>query len=218
MTRWAYLAPVAFACVAMAQDPPAQQTPPPNPDAAAIQEQNREAAQHARELIHEMGLRKGMTVADLDTGIGYMLPFLSRNTGPDGRVIAEDSSNDLLAGARQLAENQNLQNIDFVKGTDSDPNLPEGKVDIVLALNIYHLLASPEKMLAGIYKSLKPDGKLVVVEHYKNAQPSAGGNAFAPTRLDMPDLIKELEANRFHVIEEKEHIKNIQYLLILEKK
>jgi hypothetical protein len=30
-------------------------------------------------------------------------------------------------------------------------------------------------------------------------------------------MIKEVEANRFHLIEEKEYAKNAQYMLILEK-
>ena len=48
-----------------------------------------------------MGLQRGMTVADVGTGVGYMLPFLSRRVGPAGRVIAEDIFDDFLAAAKQ---------------------------------------------------------------------------------------------------------------------
>jgi hypothetical protein len=44
-----------------------------------------------------------------------------------------------------------------------------------------------------------------------------GGYALTHIRLDMPDLIKELEANGFHLVEERERIKNVEYMLILEK-
>lgn len=199
-----------FCTVAFAQT----SAPPPQPS-ETVKQENREAAGHARMLIQTMGLKPGMTVADLDTGLGFMLPFLSRNAGPDGHVIAEDSSADLLAGARQLAENQNLQNIEFVKGTDADPNLPEGKLDIALAMNVYHRLTAPEKMLAGVYRALKPDGRLVLVERYKDA-PNEG--ASTPVRFDLPELIRELEANHFHVVEEKEQVQNVQYIVIAEKK
>ena len=30
-------------------------------------------------------------------------------------------------------------------------------------------------------------------------------------------MIKELEANHFHLVEEKEYAKNVQYMLVLEK-
>jgi hypothetical protein len=45
----------------------------------------------------------------------------------------------------------------------------------------------------------------------------AGGRALTHIRLDMPDVIKEIEANHFHLIAEKEHIPDSQYLLILRK-
>ncbi len=185
--------------------------------AASLGAPNREQTQKPRELIREMGLQPGMTVADVGTGIGYMLPFLSRRVGPAGRVFAEDIYDDFLAAAKQLAENQKLENVIAVKGTETDPKLPEGQMDMVLALDVYHHFNYPEKMLAAIHKSLRPDGKLVVVEYYKRESAMPNGRALTHIRLDMPDVIKEIEANHFHLIEEKEHIKNVQYMLILEK-
>lgn len=177
---------------------------------AQVATQANSDAQKPRELTREMGLAPGMTVADIGTGIGYMLPFLSRRVGPTGHVIAEDTSDDFLAAAKQRVQNQNLENVTFVKGTETDPGLPEAHVDVALAFEAYHHFTDPEKVLAAINKALRPGGKLVVVEHYKSAS--------TRIRLDMPDLIKEIEANHFHLIEEKEHVKDEQYMLILEKR
>jgi ubiquinone/menaquinone biosynthesis C-methylase UbiE len=177
----------------------------------------RDNTQRPSRLIKDMDIQPGMTVADIGTGIGYMLPFLSRAAGANGSVIAEDIFEDFLEGARQIARNQNLKNVSFVKGSETDPNLPEGKVDRVLALDAYHHFDYPEKMLAAIHKALKPDGKLIVVEYYKRPEAMPNGRAMTHIRLDMPDVIKELEANRFHLVMEREHIKNVQYLLVLEK-
>jgi ubiquinone/menaquinone biosynthesis C-methylase UbiE len=177
----------------------------------------RDAKQKPGELIRAMGLQPGMTVADVGTGIGYMLPFLSRRVGADGKVIAEDIFDDFLASAKQRAENQKLTNVTFVKGMDNDPKLPENAVDVVLALDVYHHFDYPDKMLAAIHQSLKPEGKLVVVEYYKRQEAMPGGRALTHIRLDMPDVIKEIEANHFHLIAEKEHIPDSQYMLILRK-
>jgi len=185
--------------------------------AAGLADPARDERQKPGELIRAMGLQPGMTVADVGTGIGYMLPFLSRRVGPGGRVIAEDIFDDFLASAKQRAENQKLENVTFVKGTETDPKLPEAGVDIVLALDVYHHFDYPEKMLAAIHKSLKPGGKLVVVEYYKRQEAMPEGRALTHIRLDMPDLIKEIEANRFHLIAEQEHVPDSQYLLILRK-
>jgi len=177
----------------------------------------RDEKQKPGELIRYMGLQPGMTVADVGTGVGYMLPFLSRRVGPDGKVLAEDIFDDFLASAKQRAENQKLTNVTFIKGTETDPMLPEGAVDMVLVLDVYHHFDYPEKMLAAIHKSLKPEGRLVIVEYYKRSEAMPGGRAITHIRLDMPELIKEVEANRFHLLSEKEHIPNSQYILVLRK-
>jgi ubiquinone/menaquinone biosynthesis C-methylase UbiE len=169
------------------------------------------------QLMVQMGLKPGMTVADVGTGVGHMLPFLSRRVGDQGHVIAEDIFDDFLTDAKQVAANQKLANVTFVKGAEDDPKLPEGHVDMVLAFDVYHHFNYPEKMLVGIHQALRPDGRLIVVEYYKRESAMPNGAALTHIRLDMPDLIKELEANHFHLVEERERIKDVEYMLILEK-
>jgi ubiquinone/menaquinone biosynthesis C-methylase UbiE len=178
----------------------------------------RDEKQKPGELIRDAGIRPGMTVADVGTGIGFMLPFLSKRVGPEGKVVAEDIFDDFLAGAKQRVATQKLTNVTFVKGTETDPKLPEGALDVALALDVYHHFDYPDKMLAALYQSLKPDGRLVIVEYYKRQEAMPGGRALTHIRLDMPDMIKEIEANRFHLVSEKEHIPNSQYMLVFTKK
>lgn len=185
--------------------------------AAGLADPARDERQRPGDLIRAMGLQPGMTIADIGTGIGYMLPFLSRKVGAEGHVIAEDIFDDFLATARQQAVSLKLDNVTFVKGTETDPNLPEAALDIAFALDVYHHFDYPEKMLAAIHRALKPGGKLVVVEYYKRQEAMPGGRALTHIRLDMPDMIKEIEANRFHLIAEKEHVPDSQYMLILRK-
>jgi ubiquinone/menaquinone biosynthesis C-methylase UbiE len=169
-------------------------------------------------LVHLMGVQKDMTVADIGTGIGYMLPALSHAVGPDGHVVAEDIFDDFLTAAKERADSQNLTNIMFVKGTESDPHLPEATLDEALVLDSYHHFDYPEKMLAAVHKALKRDGKLVIVEYYKRPEAMPNGRAMTHIRLDMPDVIKEIEANHFHLVMEKETIPDSQYMLVLEKR
>jgi ubiquinone/menaquinone biosynthesis C-methylase UbiE len=185
--------------------------------AAGLADPARDEKQKPRELVQAMGLQRRMTVADVGTGIGYMLPFLSRAVGPAGRVLAEDIFDDFLASAKVRAENQNLHNVTFVKGTETDPTLPEGQMDRVLVLDVYHHFDYPEKMLSAIHKSLKPDGKLVIVEYYKTQEAMPNGRALTHIRLNKPDVIKEIEGNHFRLVTEREHVPGSQYMLILEK-
>src|SRR5260370_40708003 len=84
----------------------------------------RDEKQKPGELIRAIGLQPGMTVADVGTGIGYMLPFLSRRVGPGGRVIAEDIFDDFLTSDQHRVPNQKPVNVPFLNGPETDPKLP----------------------------------------------------------------------------------------------
>ncbi|HEX3747526.1 MAG TPA: methyltransferase domain-containing protein [Bryobacteraceae bacterium] len=185
--------------------------------AKSLNSPERESTEKPEELVRSMGLEPGMTVADIGTGPGFMLPYLSRRVGAGGHVLAEDIFDNFLADAKKNAAQEKLANVSFIKGTETDPNLPEGKVDMELVLDAYHHFDYPDKMLAALRRGLKPDGKLVIVDYYKREGAMPNGRALTHIRLDMPDVIKEVEANHFHLIVQKEHIKNVQYMLILEK-
>ena len=185
--------------------------------AANLDAPDREQRQRPHELVEAMGVGRGMTVVDVGTGIGYMLPFLSRAVGPTGKVVAEDIFEDYLASARQRAVDQKLINVAFIHGTDKDPKLPARSADRVLVLDVYHHFDYPEAMLAGISKSLKSDGRLVIVEYYKSDKAMPNGRALTHIRLDKRDVIKEIEANHFRLLSEREQIADVQYMLVFDK-
>ena len=51
---------------------------------ATLTDPSRDARQKPKELVAELGIKPGMTVVDLGTGPGYMLPYLSAAVGPTG--------------------------------------------------------------------------------------------------------------------------------------
>ena len=185
--------------------------------AATLVSPTRDAQQKPEELVAAMAIKPGMTVADIGTGAGYMLPFLSAAVGPSGRVVAEDIFDDFLERARKRTAESKLSNVEFIKGSETDPNLPEGGVDIALALDSYHHYDYPEKMLAAIKRGLKPGGKLVVVEFYKRRDAMPGRDARQHIRADKPDVVKEIEAAGFRLVSEREHVKDSQYMVVFEK-
>src|ERR1039457_3803530 len=138
---------IAIAAMAMAGCLPAQVAQQANSGyqteaerksvAKTLADPGREQQQKPGQLVVAMGLQPGMTVADVGTGVGYMLPYLSKRVGPAGRVIAEDIFDDFLAAAKQTVENSSLPNVTFVKGAETDPNLPDGQVDMELVLDAY---------------------------------------------------------------------------------
>ena len=59
-------------------------------------------------IAAKLDLKPGMTVADLGTGVGMLLPELSKAVGPTGKVLAEDINTNFLATARAAAKQHGL--------------------------------------------------------------------------------------------------------------
>lgn len=178
--------------------------------AKTLDNPNRDKTQKPEEIIALIEVKPGMTVADIGTGTGYMLPFLSRAVGPQGKVIGEDIQNDFLDRARAKVQANKLTNITLDLGNETDPKLPAGAVDIALCLDVYHHFDYPDKMLANIAHGLKPHGRFVVVDFYKKDRPDH-------IRLERDDVRHEIESNGFKFVAMHERTGNNQYMLTFEK-
>jgi ubiquinone/menaquinone biosynthesis C-methylase UbiE len=177
--------------------------------AKTLDNPNRDKSQKPEEIIAALDLKPGMSVADIGTGTGYMLPFLSRAVGPKGYVLGEDIAEDFLDRARARITSENLENTKLRLGTETDPNLPSG-LDVELVLDVYHHFDYPDKMLANLARALKPGGHLVIVDFYKKDRPDH-------IRLEREDVVKEIEANGFRVTALRDKIGNNQYMATFAK-
>jgi ubiquinone/menaquinone biosynthesis C-methylase UbiE len=181
----------------------------------------RDERQRPRDIVDQMGLQPGQSVADVGTGVGFMLPYLSRAVGDKGTVYAEDIQQDFLDQARMRANTLNVTNVKFVLGTDRDPRLPANTLSGLVVLDVYHHFDYPEAMLEHIRDSLVSDGKLVIVEYYKRRGAMPNGDpdrAIQHIRLDEDDLIREVVANGFKVLDKHELVPKSQYIVTFVKK
>jgi predicted methyltransferase len=181
----------------------------------------REERQKPRDIVDALDLKPGGTVADIGTGVGFMLPYLSHAVGDTGHVIGEDIQKDFLDQAKMKTQLSRLSNVQFVLGTDRDPNLPADTLEGVLALDVYHHFDYPQAMLEHMRDSLLSDGKLVIVEYFKRPGAMPGSDpdrAMQHIRLDQDDLIKEVEANGFRLVSKHDLVPKSQYIAVFEKK
>ena len=186
--------------------------------ARAGQSTGRDTAKNPRNLWRAWTLQPGMVVADVGTGVGYMLPYLSKAVGAPGRVLAEDIFDDFLKQAGEKTRAAGLTNVTFVKGSERNPALPTSGVDVALALDSYHHYNYPHEMLAGIHHALRRNGRFVVVEYYKRRDAIGTGDyALEHVRLDKPGVVKEIEAAGFRLLSDFEQIPGKQYGLVFRK-
>jgi ubiquinone/menaquinone biosynthesis C-methylase UbiE len=132
-----------------------------------LERAERETEEQPEKALDAMDIREGMVVADVGAGTGYMTLRIARRVGLTGKVYGNDVQPEMIRRLRDNAAKANLDNIEIVLGAEADPKLPAGKMDIVLMVDVYHELSRPQEMLRRIRASLKPDGRLVLLEYRK---------------------------------------------------
>ena len=124
----------------------------------------REAEERPEAMLDALGIEPGMTVADVGAGAGYQSLRLARRVGAEGTVLATDVQPQMLRMLAANAKKAGFKNIKPILCTQSDPKLPEGTVDLILLVDVYHEVSDPEAMLQAWRKALKPGGRIVFVE------------------------------------------------------
>lgn len=107
---------------------------------------------------------KGTRVADIGAGDGYYVVRLSEMVGPTGRVYAEDIVSDYLRLLQERVQRERLGNVQLARGEAHDPRLPAGDIDVALMVHMYHEIDQPFGLLYNLAPSLKPGGRLVILD------------------------------------------------------
>jgi ubiquinone/menaquinone biosynthesis C-methylase UbiE len=126
--------------------------------------ESRQREEDCDRMLAALKLQPGQHVCDLGCGNGFYTLPMAALVGEKGRVYAVDIQQEMLHLLDERAKDAGHANIDPVLGSPIDPRLPEGKLDLILLVDVYHEMSHPEQMLAAMRRALKPDGRLVLVE------------------------------------------------------
>lgn len=158
--------------------------------------------------MDHLGIGEGSIVADLGAGGGWFTIRLARRVGPNGRVYAQDIQPEMIGAIDRRVEREGLKNVQTVLGTAVDPQLP-APVDVVLIVDAYHEMDDPRTLLRNVRKSLKPGGRIGIVEHTKQGH---GPGPAMEERVDPERVIRDAEAAGL-VLESRGDFLRYQYLL-----
>jgi len=114
-------------------------------------------------IVTALGLRDGHRVADLGSGTGYFTQRLARAVTPGGVVFAVDTDRQLLDEVERVASRAGLANVVAVPAGNDGVTLPE-PVDLVFISHVYHHLPDPSAYLARLGTSLRPGGRVAILE------------------------------------------------------
>lgn len=159
----------------------------------------REREERCSLMLTSLDVKPGMTVCDMGCGNGFYSVQLAKMVGEKGKVYAVDIQPKMLEFLKERADKAKVTNIEPVLGQLWDPKLPEGKIDLILLVDVYHEFSHPEQMLAAMHKALSPDGKLVLVE-YRGEDPEVPIKV--EHKMSKAQILKELPPNGFKLVKE----------------
>jgi ubiquinone/menaquinone biosynthesis C-methylase UbiE len=165
--------------------------------------ESRDAEERPDLLIEALGLRRGMVVADVGAGNGFHALRMAERIGPEGRVLAVEIQQEMLDELELRAREAGVENVETILGEVDDPRLPEDAVDLALMVDVYHELSHPEEVLAALRRSLKPGGRMVLVE-FRAEDPDV---PIKPEhKMSKRQIMKEVPPNGFTLVEEYDEL------------
>jgi SAM-dependent methyltransferase len=170
----------------------------------------RNAWQKPDELLDALHLQPALLVADVGAGTGYFSARLAKRLLA-GKVFAADVEPDMVHYLAARAEREHLSNLTAVQARPDAANLPE-PVDLILVVDTYHHIDDRTRYFAALQSSLRPGGRLVVVD-FKADSPNGppAEHRIAPERVT-----QELAAAGFTLADKIEFLPR-QYGLIFKK-
>lgn len=93
------------------------------------------------------------------------------------------------------------------------------RLDGAIFLDTYHHLNYPEETVRHVQQSLKPQGRLIVIDFYRSRKHpgTSDEDRLAHIRLDPDEVVPEVEAQGFHLARQFDHLPHV-YVLIFEKR
>ncbi|MEI2582794.1 class I SAM-dependent methyltransferase [Scytonema sp. PRP1] len=177
-----------------------------------LERPSREAEEQPSKVVNALNLKPNNVVADIGAGTGYMsfriAPLLTK-----GKVLAVDIQPEMLDIIEFLKKENNVTNVEPILATLTNPNLPPESVNLALMVDAYHEFENPREVMQGIFRALKPGGKVALVEY-------RGENPFIMIKrlhkMSQRQAQKEMQAVGL-VWRETKNLLPQQHLMVFEK-
>lgn len=179
---------------------------------AVFDDPARDGWQRPDEVVRALGIRPGMTVADLGAGTGYFSRRLSAAVGPGGSVLAVDTEPKMVEHLRARAEREATDNLVPILASADNPRLPVGAVDLVLVVDTFHHLDDRLTYLRSLRRFLRPQGRLAIIDWHKRDLPVGPP---LEHKLAREQVVDELTAAGYGLVDEPGFLP-YQYFLIFE--
>lgn len=180
---------------------------------AWLERNNRDREENSNLVVAKLPIRKNTVVADIGAGSGFYT-FRIAPLIPEGKLYAVEIQDDAISYLKEKSKFLKFDHVVVVKGKERSPSLPAESVNLAIMVDVYHELLYPKEFLQAIKGSLKPDGKLLLLEYKLE---DAGVKIRAEHKMSVAQVKKELEANGFTLVEIGKFLP-LQHFLLFQKK
>ena len=162
-------------------------------------------------MLAMMGLEDGDVVADIGAGSGFFTRRMARLVAPTGTVYAVDIQPEMLEILQGYVEEEGVTGVVPVLSEFDDPKLPEGEIDWILLVDVYHEFGNHEAMLAKMRQALKRDGRVALLEY--RVEDGTGDHIRGDHRMSARQVLSEWGPAGFDLVELHEFLPS-QHLFI----
>ncbi|WP_142712560.1 class I SAM-dependent methyltransferase [Fodinibius sediminis] len=168
-------------------------------------------------LIEVLKLEEGSVVADIGAGDGSISLALARHVGTNGKIYSSELGADSVRYLRRVVDSANVSNVTVMEGHPSRTNLPEQCCDALLLRRVYHHFKDPLPMNKSMLESLKPGGRLAVIDFEPR-----GGDSADPARrasashhgVTTETVVKELRQAGFELVSSEQPAGRDVYVVV----
>ena len=173
---------------------------------------DREQWNKPEQIMDALKIAEGSVVADIGAAGGWFTIRLAHRVGPKGVVYGEDIQPLMIEALKARVQRENLTNVHTILGTTKDSRLPHG-LDAAFIVGAYHEMEDPVAVLKDAANSLKPQGRIGIVEY----TPGAGGpGPDADQRVGPDTVIADATAAGLQVIS-REAVPPFMFMVVLGK-
>ena len=195
-----------------AQAPKARRGLFPPLNLGVLEGADREQWNKPEQIMDALKIADGSIVAEIGAGGGWFTERLAHRVNQHGLVYAEDVQPEMIEAITRRVRRENLTNVRTVLGTTRDSRLPHG-LDAILINGAYHEMQNPVAVLKDAAQSLKPQGRIGIVDF----SPGAGGPGPEPEqRVDQDTVIRGATAAGLQVIS-RETVPPFMFMVVLGK-
>lgn len=153
-------------------------------------------------LIEVLELKEGSVVADIGAGDGDETIEIAKHVGSDGHVYSTELGSEKIQNLRSAINGTELNNVTVIEGDPIQTNLPEQCCDALYMRRVYHHFEDPASMNQSLWNSLKPGGRLAVIDFEprgSEAEPS-GRDSNDQHGVTAETVVNELEQAGFQLV------------------